>query len=108
MNSQDHQRTISRTNSRPQINTPHNQIPTTFIQTTLITHQTNQQQQDDIPESSSARNSTNQHQHLPRSFLYDESAINEGLNICQCSIIGKIITDKPIHAKSIQNGLENI
>jgi hypothetical protein len=28
--------------------------------------------------------------------------------VCQCSIIGKIITDKLIHVKSLQNGLEGI
>ncbi|PNX59742.1 hypothetical protein L195_g051573, partial [Trifolium pratense] len=31
-----------------------------------------------------------------------------GLHACQRSIIGKIITNKPVHASSIQNGLESI
>jgi hypothetical protein len=108
MNSQDHKRTLSKTNPIPQINIPHNQTYTTFIQTPPATHQSYQHQQDDIPESSTARNSKPRHQNLPRSFLYEESAINEGISTCQCSIIGKIITDKPIHAKSIHNGLESI
>jgi hypothetical protein len=61
-----------------------------------------------MPESSSARSFNPHHHNLPRSFLYDESTVNEGINSCQCSIIGKIITDKSIHVKSIQNGLESI
>jgi hypothetical protein len=79
-------------------------------------------QETDIPESSNARNVKNAQpppcnsprntdhaqQNIPRSFLYSENVINEGVSICQRSIIGKIITDKPIHASSIQNGLENI
>jgi hypothetical protein len=45
---------------------------------------------------------------IPRSFFYDENVINEGISACNHSVIGKIITDKPIHINSIQNGLESI
>ncbi|MCH84743.1 DUF4283 domain protein [Trifolium medium] len=62
----------------------------------------------DIPESSTARTQTPPQQNIPRSFLYSESIIHEGVTSCKRSIIGKIITDKPIHISSIQNGLENI
>jgi hypothetical protein len=62
----------------------------------------------DIPESSTARNHTPPPNFIPRSYLYLESVINEGIQACNISIIGKIITDKPIHVNSIQNGLENI
>jgi hypothetical protein len=34
--------------------------------------------------------------------------IEEGVKACQGSILGKIITEKPIHVSSIQNGLDNI
>ncbi|MCH81958.1 hypothetical protein A2U01_0002752 [Trifolium medium] len=48
------------------------------------------------------------HINIPRSFLYSENDIHDGISACNHSILGKIITDKPIHASSIQNGLENI
>jgi hypothetical protein len=41
-------------------------------------------------------------------FVYPEKIINEGLSACQNSILGKIITEKPIHVNSIQNGLDSI
>jgi hypothetical protein len=41
-------------------------------------------------------------------FVYPENTVNEGVTTCKKSIIGKIITDKPIHVSSIQHGLENI
>ncbi|KAK2414794.1 hypothetical protein QL285_037344 [Trifolium repens] len=41
-------------------------------------------------------------------FVYPENIIDEGVNACKKSILGKIITVKPIHVSSIQNGLENI
>jgi hypothetical protein len=41
-------------------------------------------------------------------FVYPEKIINEGLSACQNSILGKIITEKPIHVSSIQNGLDSI
>jgi hypothetical protein len=70
----------------------------------------NSTQQSDIPESSNSRNSppSNPTKNVPRSFLYTDTIINEGVNACQRSIIGKFITDKPIHVNSIQSGLENI
>jgi hypothetical protein len=64
--------------------------------------------QTEIPESSRPRNQTPTQQNIPRSFLYTETDIHEGLSACNRSIIGKTITDKPIHVNSIQNGLENI
>ncbi|MCI04014.1 DUF4283 domain protein, partial [Trifolium medium] len=67
-----------------------------------------QNQGDDKPESSNARNTSSPQQNIPRSFLYSENIINEGVNVCNRSIIGKFITDKPIYVSSIQNGLENI
>jgi hypothetical protein len=107
MNTQDYQKNLTKTNPIPHITIPQTQKYPNFIQSSPETQQ-NPYQNNDIPESSNARNTTPQNQNLPRSFLYDESAINEGINVCQCSIIGKIITDKPIHVKSIQNGLESI
>lgn len=58
----------------------------------------------DIPESSNAKSQTT----IPKFSYYSEHIIEEGLKACQGSILGKIITDKPIHVSSIQNGLENI
>jgi hypothetical protein len=71
-------------------------------------HTTNQPPFFDIPESSNSRNQPPPKPNIPRSFLYSDTEINEGLSACTSSIIGKIITDKPIHISSIQNGLENI
>jgi hypothetical protein len=62
----------------------------------------------DIPESSNARNQPPTPNPIPRSFLYSDSVVNEGIQACNISILGKIITDKSIHVNSIQNGLENI
>jgi hypothetical protein len=88
-------------------NTPHNHNLT--ITTPVYTHNkdypTPNNQHSDIPESSNARN---QPSPFPRSFLYSETEINDGVQACNHSIIGKIITDKPIHINSIQNGLESI
>ncbi|PNY08539.1 ribonuclease H [Trifolium pratense] len=61
-----------------------------------------------MPESSNARNQTPLQSNIPRSFLYSDNVIHEGLSACNHSIIGKIITAKPIHISSIQNGLESI
>jgi hypothetical protein len=108
MKNQDSHNNIINTNPITHISIPQNQIFTTCIPLPSETHQFNQHQQNDVPESSSTRKPNPQQQNIPRSFLYDESSVNEGINICQCSIIGKIITDKPIHVKSIQNGLESI
>ncbi|XP_045802425.1 uncharacterized protein LOC123896011 [Trifolium pratense] len=61
-----------------------------------------------MPESSNARNQPPPQSNIPRSFLYSDNVIHEGLSACNHSIIGKIITAKPIHISSIQNGLESI
>ncbi|MCH84338.1 zinc CCHC-type-like protein [Trifolium medium] len=71
-------------------------------------HHPQYHQHTDIPESSNTRNAPSSKPNIPRSFLYSDTIINEGINACKRSIIGKIITDKPIHVSSIQNGLENI
>jgi hypothetical protein len=44
----------------------------------------------------------------PGFFVYLEHTVNDGVSACKKSIIGKIITEKPIHVSSIQHGLENI
>jgi hypothetical protein len=44
----------------------------------------------------------------PGFFVYPEKIINNGVNACQRSILGRIITEKTIHTNSIQNGLESI
>jgi hypothetical protein len=41
-------------------------------------------------------------------FVYPESIVNEGVQACKKSILGKIIKEKPIHVSSIQKGLESI
>jgi hypothetical protein len=54
---------------------------------------------------------TDNQQHTPPSpgfFVYPESVINNGVNACQKSVLGKIITEKSIHINSIQRGLESI
>ncbi|MCH94497.1 DUF4283 domain protein, partial [Trifolium medium] len=68
----------------------------------------NQSPQNDIPESSNSRNHPSPKPYIPRSFLYSETEIHEGISACNRSIIGKILTDKSIHVSSIQNGLESI
>ncbi|MCH89276.1 zinc CCHC-type-like protein, partial [Trifolium medium] len=68
----------------------------------------NQNPPTDAPESSNTRNQPSPKPSIPRSFLYTETDIHEGISACNRSIIGKIITDKPIHVSSIHNGLESI
>ncbi|GAU36081.1 hypothetical protein TSUD_320470 [Trifolium subterraneum] len=92
-----------------QTNFPKNQVLTIVTQIQEANKQDNQHPQPkDIPESSITRTQAPTQQNIPRSFLYAESIIHEGINTCKRSIIGKIITDKPIHISSIQNGLESI
>jgi hypothetical protein len=88
-------------------NIPQNQhlYISTPVNTNNKDHSSPNNQYSEIPESSNSRNHTPS---FPRSFLYSESEINEGINACNHSIIGKIITDKPIHVSSIQNGLDSI
>jgi hypothetical protein len=71
-----------------------------------------QNQQQETPfyqgESSSSQQNKQTAQQLPQFFVYPEEIIQEGVSACSRSIIGKIITDKSIHIRSIQNGLESI
>jgi hypothetical protein len=41
-------------------------------------------------------------------FVYSETIIHEGVQACSRSLLGRFITDKPIHIHSIQTGLSNI
>jgi hypothetical protein len=102
-----------------QINDPRNSeprnnihIPKNLILTIPISEPSYQNEyqdpQFDKPESSNARNQTHTQKNIPRSFFYDENVMNEEISACNHSIISKIITDKPIHINSIQNGLESI
>jgi hypothetical protein len=65
-------------------------------QNSILNHPTEQKQQEPTPSRK------------PSFFVYPEKSIHEGINACQNSILGKIITEKPIHISSIQNGLDNI
>ncbi|MCH82220.1 hypothetical protein A2U01_0003021 [Trifolium medium] len=98
------------TTPRNQINIPHNQILIIESQLPAETRKNspNYIPHEDIPESSNARNQNPPQSNIPRSFLYSDNVIHEGLPACTHSIIGKIITAKPIHVGSIQNGLESI
>jgi hypothetical protein len=58
----------------------------------------------DKPECSNNHN----HTHYPSFSYYPEQIVEEGIKTCQRSILGKSITEKPIHVSSIQNGLESI
>jgi hypothetical protein len=44
----------------------------------------------------------------PGFFVYPEKIVKEGVSACQRSILGKLITNKPVHVNSIQMGLDNI
>ncbi|KAJ1436291.1 Zinc knuckle CX2CX4HX4C [Sesbania bispinosa] len=41
-------------------------------------------------------------------IIFDEEDIKEGLQECQNSIIGKLVTEKAVHANSLMNALNNI
>jgi hypothetical protein len=93
---------------------PSNSITPTIITTNMNQpHQVptqNQQQESQQHHGEPSKSSNNQSQppNLPEFFMYPENIINEGVNACSRSILGKIITDKSIHISSIQNGLESI
>jgi hypothetical protein len=79
----------------------HQQMQNTQIPQRQSEQQTHSPQQNkDQQEPSPSRK--------PSFFVYPEKSIHEGINACQNSILGKIITEKPIHISSIQNGLDNI
>jgi hypothetical protein len=44
----------------------------------------------------------------PGFFVYPENLVKEGISACQRSILGKMITNKPVHVNSIQMGLDSI
>jgi hypothetical protein len=70
--------------------------------------------QDGSQHQQQQQNNNHQSKNSPASarktsfFVYPEKVINEGVSACQNSILGKIITEKPIHVSSIQNGLDSI
>jgi hypothetical protein len=70
-------------------------------------HQTHPRNHDK-PESSTSHHHNNHHTHTPQFSYYPEQIIEEGIKACQRSVLGKIVTDKPIHISSIQNGLDSI
>lgn len=45
---------------------------------------------------------------IPGFFIYPENLVQEGLNLCNNSILGKLISEKTIHVSTIQNGLDSI
>lgn len=67
-------------------------------------HTTPHQKNNSFPETTQA---TTPH---PKTgyFVYPENLIQDGVQACARSILGKFITDKPIHINSIQTGLSNI
>ncbi|KAJ1396138.1 ribonuclease H [Sesbania bispinosa] len=38
-------------------------------------------------------------------IIYDDEDINEAIHACSRSLVGRIITEKPIHTNSLQNAL---
>ncbi|KAJ1425761.1 Zinc knuckle CX2CX4HX4C [Sesbania bispinosa] len=41
-------------------------------------------------------------------IIYDEEDVREGVNTCLKSLVGRFLTEKPIHANSLQNALAGI
>ncbi|KAJ1429806.1 hypothetical protein SESBI_08213 [Sesbania bispinosa] len=48
------------------------------------------------------------HDDDPAIIIYDDEDVNEGISTCSRSLVGKIITEKPIHTNSLQNALAGI
>ncbi|KAJ1431787.1 Zinc knuckle CX2CX4HX4C [Sesbania bispinosa] len=57
--------------------------------------------------SQSGNNNTNEEEDPPI-ILFDDEDIDTGVNSCSRSLVGKIITDKPIHTNSLHNALSGI
>ncbi|KAK2374338.1 hypothetical protein QL285_075310 [Trifolium repens] len=108
--------------TKPASSSYQNLFITTQPITEAMNHYNNHYTQNDIPESSNSRKNTHNNSteppqsksqptpnpRIPRSFLYSEVDIQDGIQACSQSVIGKIITDKHIHVNSTQNGLESI
>lgn len=41
-------------------------------------------------------------------IFFDDEDVEEGLHVCKNSMVGKIITEKPIHKNYVQSALANI
>jgi len=65
-------------------------------------------QQQFSPAAQNTSSPATNHIKVPRFFVYNESEVSDGVNTCQKSILGKIITDKQIHVNSLQSGLATI
>jgi hypothetical protein len=108
-------------NSQKTIITPSNPFTTNLTINTLnqfqqipnhqkqqTPHQESQGRSQFMGESSNTSQQNTQQSKLPEFFVYPEGIVKEGVEACNRSIIGKIITGKSIHVNSIQNGLESI
>ncbi|MCH81857.1 zinc CCHC-type-like protein [Trifolium medium] len=82
---------------------------------TTPSHETNYPQRSyQTPNPSPAQDSPNRPTHQsqtrtpPGFFVYPEKIVKEGVSECKRSLLGKLITNKPVHGSSIQMGLESI
>ncbi|KAJ1418605.1 DUF4283 domain protein [Sesbania bispinosa] len=56
-------------------------------------------------DSSGIRGQDDRVEQAPNFIIYDDEDVEEGLNFCTKSIIGRILTQKPIHLNSLHNAL---
>ncbi|KAK2419791.1 hypothetical protein QL285_030612 [Trifolium repens] len=104
-------RMIHQLNQSNTINHNAQQLPRLEIPFSESPSAMNHQQYGTPPPANSSPHTQSQQQSTRRSpgfFVYPEKIINEGISVCKKSLLGKIITNKPIHINSIQMGLENI
>jgi hypothetical protein len=101
------QTAIPKLNMTSITNTPKLTIPS-YVESNE-NHQNRQQNTPDHDHTSTSGSATqNGPRKPPGFFVYPERIVKEGVSACKKSILGKIITNKPIHVSSIQMGLDNI
>jgi hypothetical protein len=85
------------------------QIPIPNFENTYD-YQNSQQQhhQQPIHDNQAGSSSKPGPRRSPGFFVYLEKLVSEGVTACQRSILGKLITSKPVHVNSIQMGLDSI
>ncbi|KAJ1439268.1 hypothetical protein SESBI_02640 [Sesbania bispinosa] len=44
----------------------------------------------------------------PKFIIYDDGDVEEGVDLCARSLVGRFLTQKPIHTNSLQNALAGI
>ncbi|KAJ1394342.1 hypothetical protein SESBI_34286 [Sesbania bispinosa] len=59
-------------------------------------------------QNNASRSHSTPTEEAPPIIIYEEEDVTEGLSTCLRSLVGRILTEKPIHVNSIQSALAGI